>query len=206
MIVAQARTATIDPLSDVPHNETCTVQQSNSTYNFPQFFEGFEMERVLIVTEHNSFWETGQMNSVVRRRSFPFHSATASPPPPRCSPFSLNSGHVTMPLESKYFYQSSVAILSVISGLFEQMRAIPPLSLATRFWSSCFWRCRPPHLVIFPCFKIDPFIQFEAGRDADCRGRVSSEHKIHTISMVEMAERRSKRKWEKQMRSLLRQN
>ena len=49
-------------------------------------------------------------------------------PPPRCSPFSLNSGHVTMPLESKYFYQSSVAILSVISGLFEQMRAIPPLS------------------------------------------------------------------------------
>ena len=53
---------------------------------------------------------------------------TVPPPPPRCSPFSLNSGHVTMPLESKYFYQSSVAILSVISGLFEQMRAIPPLS------------------------------------------------------------------------------
>ena len=78
MIVAQARTATIGPLSDLPHNETCTVQQSNSTYNFPQFFEGFEMERVLIVTEHNPFWETGQMNSVVRRRSFPFHSATAT--------------------------------------------------------------------------------------------------------------------------------
>ena len=135
-------------------------------------------------------------------------------PPPRCSlrpSVSLNSGHVTMPLESKYFYQS-VAILSAISGLFEQMRAIPPLSQrdSDRPVMAQSPSPRPSAPSSHVSKSIRSSIQFEA--EMGCRmqsaeGRLARTTKFTPFQRWRRKEgRRTKRKREKQMRSLLRQN
>ena len=189
----------------------CTTKQFY--VQFSAVFWRIRDGTVLIVTERNfvslSFWETGRMNSVVHRRSFPFHSATATLQSPSIRLFKLRSRY-NASREQIFLPERSHPFCNFWS-LWTDAR--DSAALATRFWSSCYGAVSVSASVrpIFPCFKIDPFFHSIWGRDgmqnAECRGKVSSDHKIHTISMVEIKEgRRTKRKREKQMRSLLRQN